>query len=158
MAKFTGKQKKDVAGFSTASMSDIVFTILFFFMVTTSMRTEEVKVRTTLPQASEIAKLERKDLTAYINIGSPIGQSASQYGTDTRIQLGDSFKTVDDIRDFIASKREQLSEYDRQFMTVALKVDKDTKMGIVSDVKQELRRCNALKIMYNAVKDENKNK
>ncbi|MDR1199163.1 MAG: biopolymer transporter ExbD [Prevotellaceae bacterium] len=154
MAKFTGKKAKKLAGFNTASMGDIVFILLFFFMVTTTMRESEVKVRTDVPKASEVAKLERKDLTVYINIGPPIASEQARYGTDTRIQLNDSFKTVDDIRNFIASFREGLDEKDRPYMTTALKIDSETRMGIVSDVKEELRRCQALKIMYNALKAE----
>ncbi|MDR0419993.1 MAG: biopolymer transporter ExbD [Prevotellaceae bacterium] len=154
MAKFTGKKGKKLAGFSTASMGDIVFILLFFFMVTTTMRETEVKVRTDVPKASEVTKLERKDLTVYINIGPPIASEQARYGTDACIQLNDSFKTVDDIRNFIASFREGLAEADRPYMTTALKIDKETRMGIVSDVKEELRRCQALKIMYNAIKAE----
>ncbi|MBR5736565.1 MAG: biopolymer transporter ExbD, partial [Bacteroidales bacterium] len=74
----------------------------------------------------------------------------SKYGTDSRIQLNDSFRTVDEIRDFIAAERENLSEIDRPFMTVSIKADEDTRMGIITDIKQELRRCSALKIMYGA--------
>ena len=64
--------------------------------------------------------------------------------------MNDSFKTVDDIRDFIAAERESMSEADRSFMTVSIKADENVRMGIISDIKQELRRCSALKIMYNA--------
>ncbi len=150
MSKFREEGKRKLPGITTASMSDIVFMLLFFFMVTTSMRQHEVKVMTKLPEASEAAKLERKDLTSYIYIGTPVRSEQAKYGTDARIQLNDSFKTVDDIRDFVASQREQLSEVDRQYMTIALKVDSNARMGVVTDVKQELRRCNALKIMYSA--------
>lgn len=139
-------------GFSTSSMSDIVFMLLFFFMVTTTMRDEEIKVEIKLPEATEIAKLERKDLTSYINMGQPLKSLQGQYGTETRLQLNDSYKTVGDIRDFVASKREQLSEADRQKLTIAFKIHEETKMGIVTDVKQELRRCQALKITYLANK------
>jgi Biopolymer transport protein len=151
MAKFTGKKGNKLASFNTASMGDIVFILLFFFMVTTSMRETDLLVKTDVPKASEVAKLERKDLTVYINVGTPIQSEQARYGTDTRIQLNDSFKTVDDIRNFIASFRDGLPEVERPYMTTALKIDKDTRMGIVSDIKEELRRCNALKIMYNAL-------
>ena len=103
-----------------------------------------------LPAASEIAKLERKDLSSYIYVGTPLKKYQGKYGTDSRIQLNDSFRTVDEIRDFVASERENLSEQDRPFMTVNIKADKDTRMGIITDIKQELRRCNALKILYGA--------
>lgn len=152
MAKIKKDKKRTVAGYSSASMSDIVFMLLFFFMVTTSMRQHEVLVQVRLPEASEATKLERKDLTSYIYVGTPSRSMQAQFGTDARIQLNDSYKTVDDIRDFIASQRELLNEYDRQFMTISLKIDSDVRMGIVTDIKQELRRTSALKIMYSARK------
>ena len=152
MSKFKQKEKRTVPQPPSGSLSDIVFMLLFFFMVTTTMRTEELKVQTRLPEASEIVKLERKDLTSYINIGTPIKHLQAQFGNDARIQLNDSFKTVDEIRDFIAAERDAMSEADRSFMTVAIKADENTRMGIVTDVKQELRKCSALKISYIARK------
>ena len=154
MSKFKPGEKKSMPAISTSSLPDIVFMLLFFFMVTTQMRETENKVSVSLPSASEIVKLERKDLSSYINIGSPVKHLQAQYGTDARIQLNDSFKTVDDIRDFIAAERESKSEADRQFMTVSIKADENVRMGIISDVKQELRRCSALKIMYAARRAE----
>jgi biopolymer transport protein ExbD len=153
MSKFgSSSNKKEVPQASSNSLSDIVFMLLFFFMVTTQMRETENKVKVVMPEASEVAKLDRKDLSANINIGSPTLQYQAMYGTDARIQLNDSFKTVNDIRDFIAAERDAMSEAERSLMTVNLRVDQDVRMGIVSDVKQELRRCSALKIMYAARK------
>lgn len=153
MAKFNRKGKDTgVPTISTASLPDIVFMILMFFMVSTSMRKTDRMVQVKLPAATEIAKLERKELASYIYIGEPSKQYQSQFGTDSRIQLNDSFKTVNDIRDFVAAEREARSELDRELMTISLNVDEGTLMGIVTDVKQELRRCSALKIMYAARK------
>ena len=156
MSKFGGSNnKKEVPAMTSSSLSDIVFMLLFFFMVTTQMRDTENKVMVKIPEASEVVKLERKDLNSYINIGTPIKSLQAQYGTDARIQLNDSFKTTDDIRDFIAAERDSKSEADRQFMTVSIRADQDVRMGIITDVKQELRRCSALKIMYSARKGAN---
>lgn len=152
MATFKRSGKKEIPEIGTSS--DIVFMFLFFFMVTTQMRQNEVKVMVKLPEATEVAKLERKDLASYINVGPPTAHYQNQYGTDARIQLNDSFKTVDDIRDFIAAERDAMSESERQFMTVSIKADQDVRMGIITDIKQELRRCSALKIMYTARKSE----
>jgi biopolymer transport protein ExbD len=77
-------------------------------------------------------------------------QLQAVYGTEPRIQLNDVFATTDDIRDFISSEREQMDEVEQKQMTVSLKIDKDTKMGVVSDIKQELRKASALKINYSA--------
>ncbi|MBR6363140.1 MAG: biopolymer transporter ExbD [Bacteroidales bacterium] len=154
MSKFGGNKKKEVPALSQGSISDIVFMLLFFFMVTTQMREQENKVAVKLPKASEVVKLERKDLSSYINIGPPTRQYQAKYGTDARIQLNDSFKSTSDIRDFIAAERDAMSEADRPMMTTVIKGDMDVRMGIITDVKQELRRCSALKIMYQARKAE----
>ncbi|MCQ2177829.1 MAG: biopolymer transporter ExbD [Bacteroidales bacterium] len=154
MSKFKKDGKKEVPAITSSSLSDIVFMLLFFFMVTTQLRETENKVDVRIPQASESVKLERKDLAAHINIGKPIRSLQAQFGTDARIQLNDSFKTIDDIRDFIAAERDSKSEGDRPLMTVNIRADQDVRMGIITDVKQELRRCSALKIMYAARKAE----
>lgn len=154
MAKFSRKGKGHMPSLSTASLPDIVFMLLFFFMVSTTMREQQVKVRVRLPAATEVAKLEKKSLTSFIYIGTPNREFQAIYGTDARIQLNDSFRTLEDIRDFISSEREKLDEADRGFMTVALKIDEDARMGMVTDVKQELRKASALKISYIARKVE----
>lgn len=148
------KKTKTMAPISTSSLPDVVFMLLFFFMITTTIREVTRKVEFKLPEASEAAKLERKDLAAHIYVGTPIRAEQSKYGTDARIQLNDSFKSIDDIRDFVAAERESLSEADKQFMTVTIKADQNVRMGIITDIKQELRRCSALKIMYTARKPE----
>lgn len=150
MSKFSKKGKGGVPAITAASLSDIVFMLLFFFMVTTSMRQTEAMVMVKVPEATETAKLDRKDLASYINVGTPVKSKQAEYGTDARIQLNDSFKTEKDIRDFIAAEREAMSEADRSLMQVVLKADENVRMGIISDIKQELRRCSALKVIYSA--------
>ena len=137
MPIFKRSGKKEMPELGTSS--DIVFMFLFFFMVTSQLRSNEVKVKVKLPEATEVVKLERKDLSSYINIGSPTAQYQAQFGTDARIQLNDSFKTVDDIRDFIAAEREAMSEADRQLMTVSIKADQDVRMGIITDGSTECK-------------------
>lgn len=129
MAKFARKGKGGTPAISTASLPDIIFMLLFFFMVSTSMRETDRLVAVKLPEASESAKLERKDLASHIFVGTPVEGQQAKFGTDARIQLNDSFKSVDDIRDFIAAARETMSEGDRQFMTVSIKGDQNVRMG-----------------------------
>jgi biopolymer transport protein ExbD len=154
MAVMKKKGNKELPAISTASLPDVIFMILFFFMVSTTMREQEVLVRYKLPNASEIQKLEKKSLVSYINIGVPVAHMQAKYGTAPLIQLNDSYKTTKDILDFAAAERDKLSEVDRASMTICLKADGNTKMGIIADVKQELRRANALKISYAAVEAE----
>lgn len=152
MAVIRKKETREVPSISTASLPDVVFMLIFFFMVSTSMREREILVSARLPQASEVEKLEKKSLVSYIYIGAPIKPLQSRFGSSPRIQLNDSFRSVEDIGAFIASERASLSEGDRGRMTVAIRADADTPMGLISDIKQELRRANALNISYTALK------
>ena len=146
------KGGKSLPPISTASLPDVIFMILFFFMISTTMRDQELLVRYKLPTATEVQKLEKKSLVSFIHIGQPTPIMQAKFGTAPRIQLNDSYRTEKDILDFIAAERDKLNESDRALMTVCLKADDQTKMGIITDVKQELRRANALKLSYAASK------
>ena len=150
MAVMKKKGGKETPAISTASLPDIIFMLIFFFMVSTSMREVDLLVTYKLPVASEAQKLEKKTLTSYIQIGPPM--DAGKYGTTPRIQLNNSFKSTQDILEFIASERDKLDEIKRHYMTVMLKADQNIHMGIVADVKEELRRASAQKISYAADK------
>jgi len=152
MSKFRKKGKKEMQAISTASLPDIVFMLLFFFMVTTVMRETTLFVSVTTPKATEIKKLQKKSLVSYIYIGSPIKRMQASYGTAARIQLNDAFASVDEIQEFIASEQEARDEKEIPYMTTSIKADETAKMGIITDVKQELRKANSLKINYSTRK------
>ena len=154
MAVIRKKEKTEVPTISTSSLPDIIFMLLFFFMITTTMREITVRVQIRLPEASEIQKLEKKALASYIYIGSPTGTDRRLLGDAPRIQLNDSFQQAWEIGEFIAAERDKLAEADRPGMNVVLKVDQYINMGLVTDVKQELRKADALKIIYAAVRTE----
>lgn len=152
MAKFKKKRSGGNPTINTASLPDIVFMLLFFFMVATTMREVTLKVKNVTPAASEIEKLTKKSLVSFIYVGSPIQSLEAEFGTTPRIQLNDAFKTKDDVRLFVETEREKLPEYDKGKMIVSIKADKAVKMGIITDVKQELRKANALKLTYSTKK------
>ena len=129
---------------NTSSLPDLIFTILFFFMIVTTLREVTLKVQFRVPQATELEKLEKKSLVSFIYIGKPLPEFQKKMGTTDRIQLNDKFQ------DYIYQERENMKEEDKPFMTVSLKVDAKTKMGIVQEVKQALRQAYALKINYSA--------
>jgi len=152
MSKFRNDDKKELPPISTASLPDIVFMLLFFFMVSTTMREVTLNVKIKLPTATELSKLEKKSLVSYIYIGEPLRQFQAKFGVAPRIQLNDQFASVSDISDFVIAEREARDEAERPMMITSLKVDENTKMGIVTDVKQELRKAAALHINYSARK------
>jgi len=148
MAKFTKKKSSELPAVNTASLPDIVFMLLFFFMVATTMRETTLKVENTLPFADQVEKLDKKDLVMYIYAGKPSSRYKTNFGTEARIQLNDNFADVSEIQQFIYAEREAKREELVPFLTTALKVDEETNMGLVSDIKQELRKAEALKINY----------
>lgn len=147
MSKFKKKKDGGLAPINTASLPDIVFMLLFFFMVATVMREDTLMIQNALPVADQIEKLDKKNPVSYIYMGKP-SENYKKFGTEARIQLNDKFASVSEVGGFIAAERGALREELIPFLTVSLKVDKEANMGIVGDVKQELRKVNALKINY----------
>lgn len=152
MSKFRKSNNKELPPISTSSLPDIVFMLLFFFMASTTMREVTLKVKITVPEATELSKLEKKSLVSYIYIGEPHKQYQAKFGTEPRIQLNDQFAKVDDIGDYIEAERAARDEAEVPSMVTSLKVDENCTMGIVTDVKQELRKMSALAINYSSRK------
>lgn len=152
MSKFRNSGKKELPPISTASLPDVVFMLLFFFMVVVQMRDVSLMVKLKLPTATELSKLEKKSVVSYIYVGEPLKQFQKKFGLASHIQLNDKFADVESIRDFVITEKEAMSEEDKPFMITSLKVDENTKMGIVSDIKTELRKAAALHINYSSRK------
>ena len=133
----------------TAALPDIIFMLLFFFMVTTVLRDKTIMVKQELPKSTQLSKLERKSLVSYIYIGKP---NKSEHGSEPKIQVNDVFVEPKDIIRFVNQEKDKLSEVERDQITMSLKVDVDAKMGIVSDVQEELREANARKVLYSSLR------
>ncbi|WP_222983157.1 ExbD/TolR family protein [Flagellimonas meishanensis] len=148
MAKFAKKKDGDLPAVSTASLPDIVFMLLFFFMTVTTMKDSSLLVENTLPNASETKKLEKKDRVIYIYVGKPTQEYQKVFGTEPKIQLNDKFANVEEVGSYILAERAKKPQELQNVLTTALKVDKDANMGLIADIKQELRKVNALKVNY----------
>lgn len=148
MAKFSKKKSGELPPISTASLPDIVFMLLFFFMVATTMREANIMVNQEMPTADQVEKLENKNLMMYIYAGSPSTQYQQQFGTSGRVQLNDKFARVQDIQSFIISERESKNPGVRSQLMTGLKIDKNTNMSLVSDITDELRKAKAYRINY----------
>ncbi|MDT0648561.1 biopolymer transporter ExbD [Salegentibacter sp. F188] len=151
MSKFKKKKGGELPAVNTASLPDIVFMLLFFFMVATVMRQNTLMVQNKLPFADQVEKLDKKDLIMYIYAGKPSQRYQQQFGSEARIQLNDKFADVSEVQQFIFQERESKREELVPYLTTALKVDEETNMGLVSDIKQELRKAEALKINYTVI-------
>ena len=150
MSKFKKKIGGDVPAISTASLPDIVFMLLFFFMTATTMKNGDLMVENKLPFADQITKLEKKDRIMYIYAGKPSERYVQKYGSSPRVQLNDKFANITDIKAFVLAERAARNPELEKLLITSLKIDQDVKMGLVSEIKQELRKIEALKINYNS--------
>ncbi|MGV7106186.1 ExbD/TolR family protein [Flavobacterium sp. U410] len=148
MSKFKKKKSGDLPAISTASLPDIVFMLLFFFMTATTMKDSDLKIENRLPKADQTAKLHKKQYVMYVYAGKAKETYRSSLGSSDRIQLNDKISSVGDIRNFVFTERASRNSEDEKYLTASLKIDKDVKMGLVQDIKTELRKVDQLKVNY----------
>ncbi|MBM6993719.1 MAG: biopolymer transporter ExbD [Prevotella sp.] len=144
------RRSHQVPGLNTASLPDLIFSVLFFFMIVTHMQKVAVKVKYRVPQGTELTRLTKKTAVTYIYVGRPLPALQQKAGDGTRVQLNDKFVSDSEIVDYVSAEKNRMSPEDAQQMTVSIKADKSTPMGIISDVKQALRQAKAYRISYSA--------
>lgn len=148
MKIFKAKHSNREATISTAALPDIIFMLLFFFMVTTVLRKSDENLKYKIPTAEQLKQIEQKSLITQISIGIP--KESSKYGSEPRIEAEGKLITVKDIVPFIMKEKDELPTYNRDQIIILLKADEDVPMGIISDVKQELKKANARRIVFAA--------
>jgi biopolymer transport protein ExbD len=152
MAKFS-KKTKTSENIPTSALPDIIFMLLFFFMVTTVLREQDILVEQKLPQATQLQKLQKKTLISYIYVGKP--KNTALYGAEPRVQANDALLDTKAIVQWVNQERDLLAEADRGLITISMKADKDVKMGPISDVQTELREADARRVLYASTKKVN---
>lgn len=150
MSKFKKKAntKQEIP---TSALPDIIFMLLFFFMVTTVLREVTINVKQRIPEATQLRKLERKSLVSYLYVGEP--KKTEQWGTEPRIQANDQFIEPNDVILWVSQEKDKLDENERDQITIAMKVDKEAKRGLISDIELQLRKANARKLLYTTLQE-----
>lgn len=156
MSMFRQQHKHEVPGLNTSSLPDLIFTVLFFFMIVTHMQKVAVKVQYRAPEGTELTRLTKKTAVTYIYIGKPSRELQGVAGHDTRIQLNDKFASPAEIVDYVSAERDRMSPEYQQQMTVSIKADKETRMGVITEVKQALRQAKAYRVNYSAREEKAK--
>ena len=147
---FFNRARREVPQLNTAALPDLIFTVLFFFITVTHMREVTLKVKYQVPEGTELTRLVKKSAVTYIYIGKPTDEMRHVIGNKTSIQLNDKIADTADIIDYVAEERKRMSPEDAQNMSVSIKADRSTEMGVITDVKQALRKAGALRINYSA--------
>ena len=148
-------KKRSIPMLNTASLPDLIFTVLFFFLIVTHLRQDQMRVKYETPEGTKLEKLTRRSSASYIYVGKPVDNLGKVKSGEMVIQLNDKISTVDDIASFVRHERENASAEDLNRMVFDIKADRNVKMGTITDIKQNLRKHNALKIRYSAQEKDN---
>ena len=140
--------KNRPVGISTASLPDIVFILLFFFVTVTTIKSNTLLVDNELPTAQEVSPIDNKELIIEILVGKPSKELSNMYGDQPTIQLNDRLAKIDEVAPFVLSELSKKPSAVRNKVIVSLKIDKRVGVGIVQDIKEELSKINMLKINY----------
>ena len=147
---FHDRRRQGVPTLNVASMPDLIFTVLFFFMIVTHMRSDEVKVRLEVPAGSEVKKLTGHPAIINIYIGRQGDRETRSLDNTWLVQLNGDLVSPSEIPARINAIRSKLSPENADRLTVSFRADRHAPMGLVSDVKQALQQAYALKINYSA--------
>jgi biopolymer transport protein ExbD len=143
-------QHKALPPVSTASLPDIIFILLFFFMIVTNLRTGDEIMKIVVPRASQLTRLDNRSLVNYIYIGKSKNSSDSM---NYIMQLGNKIGTVDDIAQYIEDHRSKIDPMQHYKIITSLKVDRSVPMKTVDEVKLALRKAKQLRLNYIADKE-----
>jgi biopolymer transport protein ExbD len=155
MSKFRKSASREVPALNTASLPDLIFTILFFFMIVTNMRSVPVMTQFELPTATELQKLKEKSLLIYIMVGKSQGSNSTK-SANIHIQLNSNFVSLEEMPEHLQNLKKKVPAEEQEKMVTVMKIDKDIPMGLVNDIKQNLREAKILTIHYSVEKTRNK--
>ena len=137
-----------------SSLPDLIFTVLFFFMIVTTMRSVPVKVAYRTPEGTMITKMKKKESTIYLFIGKSMNKGKKTGGDSFFVQVNDRLMPPNQVGAYVQSFKDNLLPDEQEEMMVAMKIDKDAPMGLVNEVKMQLRKVGALKVHYAATKKQ----
>lgn len=136
------KKKRETPEVSTASLPDIIFMLLFFFMTVTVLRTASAQIAIELPATEEATKVNHEASEYNIYVGT---DAETQ---EDRIQINEFIVTYEQLDNILNNIATPLMDFEKMKVPIYLRVDKGVKMDIVYDVKLLLRKHGLRKINY----------
>lgn len=149
------RRLREVPMLNTASLPDLIFTVLFFFMIVTHMRTTTSKVQYALPQGTELTRLVKKSAVTYIYIGRAMPETTREMSA-YKVQLNNRVGTIGEVASFVANEKKRMNPDDQVKMTVSIKADRSTPMYVINAVKRAVRAGGATRINYSAERESDK--
>lgn len=142
------RRRHEMPGLNTASLPDLIFTVLFFFMLVTHMKSSDVRVRYQVPQGQELVRMQKKSSVVYIYIGAPVAADGIHTGKGWRTQVNNQVVQDAEIEACVRQLRDQMNPDDAQQLTVSLRADRNVPMQTIHNVKQQLRAAGVTRINY----------
>lgn len=149
------RRLREVPILNTASLPDLIFTVLFFFMIVTHMRTTTSKVKYALPQGTELKRLVKKSAVTYIYIGRAMPETTREMSA-YKVQLNNRVGTIGEVASSVANEKKRMNPDDQVKMTVSIKADRSTPMYVINAVKRAVRAGGATRINYSAERESDK--
>lgn len=149
------RRLREVPMLNTASLPDLIFTVLFFFMIVTHMRTTTSKVQYALPQGTELKRLVKKSAVTYIYIGRAMPETTREMSA-YKVQLNNRVGTIGEVASFVANEKKRMNPDDQVKMTVSIMADRSTPMYVINAVKRAVRAGGATRINYSAERESDK--
>lgn len=153
--RFYRGRNREIPALNTASLPDLIFSILFFFMLVVHMRKTTVHVKYQVPAATELSRLYNNSNVQNIYIGLPVSKSGQVEGDRMVIQLNDSITTIPEIRNYLIQLSAALPPAQRRQLSVSIKADRHADMGMIMDLKQALREAGVLNVSFTAAMGRN---
>jgi membrane protein len=140
----------EIPTLNTASLPDLIFSILFFFMLVVHMRKVTVHVKYQVPMATELSRMYNNSSIQHIYIGRPINKLGKVESNKMVVQLNDNITTIPEIKKYLIQLSAILPPEQRKQLSVSIKADRHADMGMIMDLKQALREANVLNINFTA--------
>lgn len=148
--KFKREANKSTPAVSTAALPDIVFMLLFFFMVAASIRPSDYQQFIELEQAktSSVTDIAKKDMIAYLYLGIP--KNKSQYPQDFLLLLNDKPAQLSEIRGWISDEMSSrnYNDLEKFGLMTQMTIDRRAKVGYVQAIKEQLSYATAFNVSY----------
>ena len=140
----------EIPTLNTASLPDLIFSILFFFMLVVHMRKATVHVKYQVPMATDLSRMYNNSSIQHIYIGRPINTLGKVESNKMVVQLNDNITTIPEIKKYLIQLSAVLPPEQRKQLSVSIKADRHADMGMIMDLKQALREANVLNINFTA--------
>ncbi len=147
--RLLGRRENRLPELNMQSLPDLIFTVLFFFMLVTTMRSVPVKVKYQSPEGTVVTPLKKQNSTLYVFVGYLPGRHDSLV-----VQVNDRYVPLAQVAEAVAQYRDLLLPDEQEMMTVSMKIDRQAPMGLVNEVKMALREVGALRVHYSAVRQQ----